>query len=66
MNDQQFRDEVMRSLGSIDTKLDSLPAMRTDIDSLKLSRARDRGMVAGISLAVSVAFAAAKAALFGR
>jgi hypothetical protein len=66
MTDQDFREKMVDTLARIETKLESLPDLREDVDSLKLSRARDRGIAIGISTAVSVAVAGIKAMVWGR
>ena len=65
MTDQDFRDKVISSLARMEEKLSALPDLREDVDDLKLSRARDRGIAVGISAAVSVAVTAIKALVFG-
>ncbi len=66
MIDQEFRDHVVDSLARIETRLESLPALKTDVDGLKLARARDRGIAMGLSAAVSITVTVFKSLLFGR
>lgn len=66
MNDQEFRDHVVGSLARMETQLEAIPDLKKDVDDLKLSRARDRGIVAGISVAVSITVTIFKALVFGR
>lgn len=66
MNDQEFRDHVVGSLARMETQLEAIPDLKRDVDDLKLSRARDRGIAAGISVAVSVTVTIFKALVFGR
>lgn len=66
MNDQDFRDHVVGSLARMETQLQAVPDLRDDVDDLKLSRARDRGIAAGISVAVSVTVTIFKALVFGK
>ncbi len=66
MNDQDFRDHVVGSLARMETRLEALPDLEGDVEGLKLARARDRGIVMGLSAAVSVAVTLFKAVVFGR
>jgi hypothetical protein len=73
MNDQDFRDHVIGSLATITERMESLPDLKKniedvgkDVDDLKLSRARDRGIAMGLSAAVSVTVTIFKSWMFGR
>ncbi len=66
MNDQDFRDHVVGSLARMETQLQAVPDLRDDVDDLKLSRARDRGIAAGISVAVCVTVTLVQALVFGK
>ena len=73
MNDQDFRDHVVGSLARMEAKLEDIPNLKKDVDdlgkdvkSLELSRARDRGIAAGISVAASVTATIFKSWMFGR
>lgn len=66
MNDQDFRDHVVGSLARMETQLQAVPDLRDDVDDLKLSRAKDRGIAMGLSAAVSVTVTIFKTLVFGR
>ena len=66
MTDQEFRENMIDGMARIETHLESLPLLKKDVDDLKLSRARDRGIAAGISVAVSVTVTIFKSWMFGR
>jgi hypothetical protein len=66
MNDQEFRDHVVGSLARMENQLEAIPDLRKDVDDLKLSRARDRGIAVGLSTAVSVTVTIFKTLVFGK
>lgn len=66
MSDQEFREKVIDGLARLETKVDAFATIDSRVGSLERSRERDRGIMAGISLAVSVAFAAIKAIIWSR
>ena len=76
MTDQEFRVKMIEGMAELRTSMKQLVGEdgsggiiakhSDDIDDLKLSRARDRGIAAGISVAVSVTVTIFKALVFGR
>lgn len=72
MNDQQFRDEMIAGMARLETNMlrlvgeDGEGGIVKRVRKLEDSRNYDRGIAAGISVAVSVIWNVAKQAVFGR
>jgi hypothetical protein len=70
MNDQEFRDKMIAGMARLEQNMtrlvgeDGEGGMIERVRDLENSRARDRGMAAGISLAVTVCWSAAKQFVF--